>query len=335
MPRKTTPKLSEALKQYLLIRATHVAKSTLANDQALLRKFVRDVGDPQTHLLDPVTVETWFAGEAARQQPSSYNKVRTRVRTFVSFCVRRGWLGADPTADVRTRRVVKKERLRLSRAQMWQLIEVTDNPRDRGMLATACNTGLRSSDLVSLTVGDVDLSQSLLRVEVQKTGDLDWLPITVDLDHELRGWLNWYAQRMAYMGVRLEHDFLLFPAIGHRNVRRNGKVQFWGDPQPTHALSHPARVVQRALGRIGVQVTAHEGFHTIRRSVGRAVFEQASAEGHDGALRITAAVLGHKNVATTEGYLGISHDRVKRDALLKGRSLLGQPATVRGIRQAK
>lgn len=135
MPRKTTPKLSEALEQYLLVRATHVAKSTLANDLALLRKFVRDVGDPQTHLLGRVTVETWFAGEAIRQQPSSYNKVRTRVQTFVSFCVRRGWLTADPMGEVRPRRVVQKERLRLSTDQMRLLIERTDNPRDRGMLA--------------------------------------------------------------------------------------------------------------------------------------------------------------------------------------------------------
>ena len=326
MPRKTTPRLSEALAQYLAARGTHVAATTLANDRALLRKFVQEVGDPQVHLLTAVKVETWFAGEAQRQKPSSYNKVRTRVQGFLDFCARRGWLTSDPLGEIRPRRVIKQERLRLSTEQMRTMIESTTNPRDRGMLAMACNTGLRSSDLISLRVGDVDLDQGSLRVSIQKTGDFDHLPITADLDAELRRWLTWYAERMAMLDLDLQDDYLLFPALGHRNVRRNGVMHSWGDPRPHDKLSHPARVVQRGLERIGIHLTSHEGFHTIRRSVGRAVFDQASAEGHDAALRITAAVLGHKNVATTEGYLGISHDRVKRDQLLRGRSLLGEPA---------
>jgi integrase len=335
MPRKTTPRLSEALDQFLAIRAAHTAKTTLANDQALLRKFVREVGDPQVHQLDAMTVENWFAGEAMRQKPSSYNKVRTRVQNLVAFCTRRGWLTFDPMAEIRPRKVARQQRLQLSPAQMRDLIESTDNPRDRGMLATSCNTGLRAGDLGRLRVGDVALDRGDLHVTIQKTGDVDRLPITADLDQELRRWLGWYAERLEYVGQALQDDFLLFPALGHRNVRRNGVMQSWGDPQPSKVLTHPARVVQRALERIGVLTTTHEGFHTLRRSVGRTVFEQAVTEGHDGALRVTAGLLGHKNVATTEHYLGISHDRVKRDQLLKGRSLLGSPATVTPLRQAR
>lgn len=85
MPRRETPKLSEALVQFLAIGSTHVAQTTLENDRALLRKFVREVGDIQVHQLGPERLEGWFAGEAARQMPSSYNKVRTRVATFLGF----------------------------------------------------------------------------------------------------------------------------------------------------------------------------------------------------------------------------------------------------------
>jgi integrase len=321
MPRKTSPKLSEALEQYMKIRATHVAPSTLANDQSVLRKFVREVGDPAVHLLEPAVVEAWFAEVAVWQQPSSFNKIRTRVNNFTAFCTRRGWLTSDPMGEVRPRKVVKRERLHLSTQEMQDLIEKTDNPRDRGMLALACNTGLRSSDITALTIGNVDLDQGLLSVSVQKTGEFDRLPITSDLDTELRRWLGWYAERMAWIGEKLEPDYLLFPAMGHRNVRRNGKVQWWGDPQPFQKLTHPAQVVQRALQRIDVYSTAHEGFHTLRRSLGTAFFKHAADRGHDSALRLTAAMLGHKNTATTEIYLSLSHDRVQRDELLKGKSL--------------
>ena len=271
MPRKTTPKLGEALDQYLRSRATHCAKNTVANDRAVLRKFVREVGDPQVHLLDPFTVESWFAAEAERQQASSYNKIRTRVQNFVGFLNRRGWLAHDVMGEIRPRRVQKKERLRLSTDQLRRLIETCPNPRDRGMLAVAANTGLRASDLTALMIGDVLLDQGLIRVEVQKTGDLDYLPITSDLDTELRDWLAWYAERLSIIGQALEPGFVMFPALGHCNVRRNGVMERYGDPLPARKLSHPARVVQRALERVGVQVTKDQGFHTLRSHVEVAV----------------------------------------------------------------
>lgn len=325
MPRKTTLKLSEALDQYLSIRASSLSPSTLANDRSVLRKFVQGVGDPQTHLLTAQKAETWFAAEAARQEASSYNKVRTRIQGFTAFCTRRGWLTSDPLAEVRTRRVIRTERRRLSGPQLRALISSTVNHRDRAMLATACNTGLRASDLTGLTIGDVDLDRGLIRVQVQKTGDLDWLPITADLDPELRAWLTWYAQVIAkYEHRPLDASFYLFPALGPIGTARvNHMAVPWGNPQPERRQKHPARVVHHALKRIGIETTKGEGFHTIRRSVGRILFDHVADQGHDAALRITAAQLGHKSTQTTELYLGISADRVKRDSLLVGRSFLG------------
>lgn len=323
MPRRTTPHLSQALAEYLTIRGAHLAPTTMSNDRAVLRRFVAGVGDPQTHNLSAQAVETWFAEQAGTQMASSYNKVLTRVRGLTRFCQRRGWLEVDPVLEVRTRRVHRRERLRLSAAQIRELIERTENPRDRAMLATAANTGMRASDLVALRVGDLDLAGGLIRFTAQKTGETDALPITSDLMVELRRWLTWYAQRLAVRGQVLEPDFRAFPALGYNNVRVGRHIELYGDPQVHRPLAHPARVVHRALVRIGITATAQEGYHTLRRSVGRLVFEQAAAEGHDGALRVTAALLGHRNVATTEGYIGVSADRVKRDQLLLGRSFLG------------
>lgn len=203
------------------------------------------------------------------------------------------------------------------------------------MLALAANTGLRASDVTGLRLQDVDLERGELRVHVHKTGRLDHLPITADLDRELRRWLGWFTARMAYIGQPMEGSFLLFPALGHRNVRRNGVMQFWGDPQPHARLAHPARVVQRALQRIGIEDTTFCGFHTIRRSTARLMFDSLSQNNYDNALRLTASLLGHRATATTERYLGIDQDREKRNEFLRGRSLLGQSgANVTPIRKA-
>ena len=192
------------------------------------------------HDLNQTTVETWFAREAGRQAASSFNKVRMRVAGFLGFCQRRGWLTQDLLAEVRPRRVVQRERLRLSAQELRRLYETAENPRDRAMLAIACNTGLRASDLVALRIGDVDLDQGLLRVVARKTGRLDYLPITADLDSELRRWLTWYAERRA-----LQDGFLLTPALAYR-VRRGEQ---YGDPEPDRPLAHPARVVHKGLAQ--------------------------------------------------------------------------------------
>jgi integrase len=323
MARRTTPHLSEAVEQYQRTRAVHVARSTLINDQSVLRRFVEGVNDPQVHLLTPERAEAWFATEAGRQSASSYNKVLQRVRGLLGFCQRRGWLAHDPLSELRPRPVPRKDRLQLSVSQLRALVECTENPRDRAIIATSVNTGLRASDLVALRIRDVDLDEGWLRTTIQKTNDVDRLPITSDLDAELRRWLSYYTERLAAHGQRLESDARLFPSLGSCNTVRG---QVWGDPKPYVPANRPSAIVHRALMRIGIFETSQEGFHTIRRSVGRQVFELALESGHDGALRTAAALLGHKSTATTEIYLGIQSDRMKRDALLRGKSLLGAPA---------
>lgn len=333
MPRKTSPTVDEAVAKFVAVRAMHVAKTTHANEQSLLRKFAREVGVLRVHQLTPEVVESWFAAEAMRQSPSSYNKTRQRVSGFLAFATRRGWLDTDPLSEVRPRRVPTQERMRLSAGQLRDLVEGAHIPRDRGMLGLAVSTGLRASDLVALRVGNVDLAEGYVHLIVQKTQTADSIPLTEDADEELRRWLRWYAERLAMSGQSLEPDAYLFSALGPRNVRHGREIFELGDPRPYSQQRHPEQVVQRALAKIGITGTKGQGFHLIRRSVARLLFDTASAQGYDNSLRLTAALLGHRSTATTQAYLGVEPDRIRRDELLKGRSLLGKPAEVTRLHQ--
>ncbi len=86
-------------------------------------------------------------------------------------------------------------------------------------------------------------------------------------------------------------------------------------------MGSPSQVVQEALRKAGYP-TKGEGVHTIRRSVARAYFDQETALGYDGALRSTQALLHHADGATTEGYLGLTHETKRRDQILLGKSFL-------------
>ncbi|HUX71501.1 MAG TPA: tyrosine-type recombinase/integrase, partial [Cellulomonadaceae bacterium] len=263
----------------------------------------------------------------ADQKPTSWNKVRSRLRTFFEFCSRRGWVDQDLLIDIRPKRVVREQRLQLTAGELQQLLGVPD-PRERALISVAMNTGLRASTITSLRVKDVDLQSGSLHVVVTKSAYEDQLPITSDLDRELGSWLITYAQEI---GRPLAPDDYLVPS---RGLRRNRMIDgrwtgSWGDLEPNVRIVHAAAIIKRALERqLGITTVKGEGIHTVRRSVARIVFEQASSQGHDGALRVAAALLGHSSTAATEIYLGVSADRRKRDDLMRGRSLFPDDANV-------
>jgi integrase len=240
--------------------------------------------------------------------------------------------------DVGKKTVPQVERRRLAPDEMLQLLEAVVDPRERGLIACSMNTGLRAGEITSITIGDVDLELGEIYLFRSKTSSDDRLPITARLERELRAWLTAYARELAEQPMRA--DMLLFPARTAPRLRGGNRpgeprIMLLGALQPYKPIGHPQRIIQRAMRAVGFEVTFQEGLHTLRRSAARALFEHitahASEPGYDSALRTTASFLGHKNTTTTELYLGLSGDRRKRDAILRGKDFLPPDRTERVI----
>jgi integrase len=328
MPRKTTPTLAKAADEFIQTRSSYLAATTLANETSVIRTFVRGVGvERQCHHVTSRQVELWFASEAKRQQASSFNKVLSRVRGFLDFCRRRGWIDLDLLGEVRRLRVLQRDRKQLSPAALLDLPNHAACARDRMLIIVAANTALRASSITGIRIGDVDLASGLMRVTIHKSSIQDQLPITTELDVALREWLHEYAQDAG----PLEADWYLVPRRepGHGGVH-DEKGQWVGGREmrtvgsliPDKPMRNPAEVVQRALRAQGHQIDKGEGVHTLRRSVARAFFDARTAEGYDAALRSTAALLHHSSSQTTEKYLGLSSERLGRDRAMRGRPFL-------------
>lgn len=185
------------------------------------------------------------------------------------------------------------------------------------------NLGLRAAEIVGLKVEDVNFEAQTLHVVISKSGIEDHMPMSSDLEVELRRWVTHYARQVP----GLSSQAFLFPARHAPRLRSMTTTERADVPQPgalrpDTSLSHPAVVVQKALRRINLQIEAGEGFHTLRRSAGRAFFDSMSEKGHDEALRMTAAFLHHASCQTTEVYLGLQHERIKRDVAIKGQPFL-------------
>lgn len=139
---------------------------------------------------------------------------------------------------------------------------------------------------MALRVGDVDLHTGLLAVTIAKTAEEDEMPMTMELQNELRRWLTTYASDL---GQSIQPSMMLFPArtgprftyseVEGRSLRSTRPAS-WEPSRPTGA---PSQVVQEALRKAG-HPTKREGVHTIRRSVARAYFDRETSLGYDGPL---------------------------------------------------
>jgi integrase len=305
-----------------------MAQNTKNNDRSCLDRLARSVGpDRQVGNIKATDIQNFFR-EFDGQAPASWNKSKQRVAGFLAFCQRQQWVVGDWLGDVPKKKTVRRERLRLAPDELVALVDKPDDPRDRAFLTVAVNSGLRSSEIVSLRVGDIDLENSRLHIFRQKTGQADILVLTPALRKRLDAWLGLYAAELRFLaydkdgqlaeGVTLDGSMLAFPARG-KNVRTYDSTpghRGFGSLRPWSPISRPHRIVQEALGASGFDIKPGEGCHTVRRSVSRALFDSSAAQGIDASLRLVAALLGHASVTTTEGYIGVTHDKVKRDQVM-------------------
>lgn len=267
--------------------------------------YVKDVGD--------FHVSAWWSdlGVAASTRSTRLHQ----LRSFLEYCIHRGWLEKDPTLLLRAPRPAARIRERLDAGELLNLIELARTPQNRIILALAANLGLRASEIRDLRLKDVHLANAELHVRPEKTRTAeDAMPISTELDMELRRWLDHYLE--VCNPTRLSY---LVPSV---YVDNQGDRTLYRHIRPI-GQHYAAEVVKDALTRLGWENTLGEGVHTIRRSVGRLFFDvKEQQESFDSALLATMELLHHTRSDTTLTYIGKSRGQATRDSVLKGKPFL-------------
>lgn len=338
-------RLHETVEEYIAFRRARVAATTAKNEAFVLRRFAAWYGNVQLRHMRAERVGEWFFGptgllahhvtrdrrERGPITATTANYYRIRINSFFVWATKRGYLKQDLLAEVEPLPVTRRVRLQVDPETLLSLPRHTMNQRDAAFVGLLINSGLRAGTATSLRVGDVDLVGGSIRVRISKSHLEDVFPVTADLAPVLGQWLREYTR---CVGRSLATDDFLFPArrasvyrwvsLEDGTKERQRTETGW---RPDRPLTHPERVVQDALRMAGVHVAAGEGCHTLRRSVARAFFDLAAETGYDGALRVTASLLHHQSTATTELYLGLGADRLRRDAALRGKPFLTEIAS--------
>jgi integrase len=326
--------LSDAIDSYAQYRVSiGTAKETRRNDKQTLMALLAHCGNIYSDHVSHDRMTEFLAGRTATRSVNSIRVDYQVLRSFFRWAedTRRVPRSRNPMQGRRTPKGEKRERARVSVSDFPHLLDVAGkrSPRDRIFIAVALYTMLRSSSMVTMRVGDLRLNDRRIMVKLHKTKDFDEAPINETLDAEMRRWLMFYQEECG----PLDKNWHLIPA--RRLVRFPGHGGDLGVTRlnPTKPITHSAnQIVKPALLAMGFAIEGNpnllgEGAHTLRRSSARALYDRLASEGHDDSVRVVKVVLNHQNMSTTEGYLGISGDRKRRDDIfLDGPLFPGLPS---------
>lgn len=205
-------------------------------------------------------------------------RVRMRsVRVFLGFLEREGIMERNPMRRVEIPRVPESIPTVLTDDQMAALIKALDRPgwhskRNRAMVMTFLDTGVRLSELIGLDLSDVDLRQGSVLVRNGK-GARDR---TVYAGHSLRRALRQWVEAR---GVSPSCPGLFITKRDTRIHRR-----------------YIGRIVENAASRAGLSgLRVHP--HALRHSFATAYIR------HGGDVFSLQSLLGHSTVTTTRRYV--------------------------------
>ena len=224
--------------------------------------------------------------------PASVTRTLVAVRGLHRFLVAEEVRPDDPAAEVEMPRVPRGLPKALTLEQVTSLIEVVtgDDPvarRDRAILETLYGTGVRISELVGMSLGDVDLHDGLVRV-LGKGSKERIVPIG---RHAAVALAEWTA--MAGRGAmeperwarREDADAVFLNQRGGRLSRQGA----WG------VVTKHGRTVG-----LGTELTPH----VLRHSCATHMLD------HGADIRTVQELLGHASISTTQIYTRVSTERL-------------------------
>lgn len=323
--------LNEALEDYARQRFERYAKSTRDGHEGFLerwRKWVTAELGPYCLLLDiedRMMTRYYSRFRPPNRSANSFNNYRQYGKQFFDYCRGEGWITVDPMRHIDPLTPPQIQRLQLSAGELRRGVEMLTEPRDKVGIMVGASTALRAGDCMALQVGSVDLEGDRLFAYIQKTKKSIELPVTADLHNALITWFKHYA---AATGIddwtKLPNDWTLIPSA-HYTAHNPWKPELGGIVRynVTSTYSHPEFIVHEMLRKLGHK-TKGEGFHTLRRSAGRILHDVAVQMGYPDALRLVQALYDHKDIQTTQRYLGLTPEKLRLRDLMKGQDILGK-----------
>ena len=213
---------------------------------------------------------------------------RSTLKRFYEYLAREGIITQTPLENTRSVAVKRSLPVALSEINVERLLAAAKPDsaiglRDRAMLEVLYATGLRVSELIKLSLSQVNLIQGTLCV-IGKGGKERLVPLGEVAIDTVNDFLT--TARSVLLGQ--QHSEVLFPV---RKGRAMSRQRFW------QKIRHYA-----ALAGITTAVSPH----TLRHSFATHLLN------HGADLRAVQMMLGHRDISTTQIYTHVARERLKK-----------------------
>lgn len=279
-------------------RRSNLSASTLENYRAYLagprtRQFLAD-----HHIAEPAQLTAQaireFEGELleAGVSPGTVDTFHRIFKNFTGFCIREGYASDNGVLEVKGPKLAQREPETFTRDEEKRLLAAAKTPRDQMLMEFMLRTGLRLSEVCSVTVNDIIDSPHGAYVRVrQGKGRKDRIVPLDTPEYRLSAKLQRYIARSRPKDTQQAALFL----TNRRD--RSGR----GDYAPLSPRG--LQVLMRRLGEeTGIRVHPHKFRHTFAT--------QALSAGVD--VMALQRALGHTTLAMVSRYVHYQKDDLLR-----------------------
>ncbi|QIL86553.1 site-specific tyrosine recombinase XerD [Vibrio sp. HDW18] len=231
--------------------------------------------------------QSWLSEQ--NYQATSKARMLSAIRRLFQYLHREQVRADDPSALLISPKLPVRLPKDLSEAQVEALLNAPDPQapielRDKAMLELLYATGLRVTELVSLTMENMSLRQGVVRV-TGKGGKERLVP----MGENAVEWIETFLQhgRSLLLGERTSD--IVFPSSRGQQMTRQ---TFW------HRIKYYALIAQIELDQLSPHVLRH-AFATHLLNYGAD-------------LRVVQMLLGHSDLSTTQIYTHVATERLKQ-----------------------
>ncbi|WP_428945227.1 site-specific tyrosine recombinase XerD [Pantoea sp. FN060301] len=220
---------------------------------------------------------------------SSSARLLSAMRRLFQYLYREKYREDDPSALLSSPKLPQRLPKDLSEAQIDRLLQApsVEQPielRDKAMLELLYATGLRVTELVSLTLNNISLRQGVVRV-IGKGNKERLVPLGEEAVHWLEQYIE-YGRPWLLNGQTLD---VLFPSSRARQMTRQ---TFW------HRIKHYATLAGIDSEKLSPHVLRHAfATHLLN---------------HGADLRVVQMLLGHSDLSTTQIYTHVATERLRQ-----------------------
>lgn len=272
------------------------SRNTIAayrRDLSTWERWASDTGvDPMIASVEEVERHLSALREGGRN-PASVARAVSTLRGLYRFLVDEGIVRADPTTDLASPKPPRRLPKALDEDQTMRLIDSVRgieplDYRDRALLELLYGTGARISEVVGLSIADVQSDDGLLRV-FGKGAKERLVPLGTAARHALTDWLSPVGRPLVVpekWSSRHDAEAVFLNTRGSRLSRQGAWL-----------------VLKRHASRVGL--SAQVSPHVLRHSCASHML----AHGAD--IRVVQELLGHASVTTTQLYTKLSPEHLR------------------------